>query len=50
MSPIANDNNKSSLTFSLIEGDPNQIKQERVIIKYSQSQNNWEVSNSSGIS
>mgnify|MGYP006097784899 CR=1 FL=1 len=50
MSPIANDNNKSSLTFSMIEGDPNQIKQERVIIKYSQSQNNWEVSNSSGIS
>ena len=50
MSPIANDNNKSSLTFSVIEGDPNQIKQERVIIKYSQSQNNWEVSNSSGIS
>ena len=50
MSPIADDKNKSLLTFKLVEGNPNQIKQERVIVKYSQLTNNWEVRNSSGIS
>ena len=50
MSPVADNKNKSLLTFNLIEGNPNQIKQERVIVKYSKSENNWEVSNSSGIS
>ena len=50
MSPVADNENKSLLTFNLIEGNPNQIKQERVIVKYSKSENNWEVSNSSGIS
>ena len=50
MSPKENDNNKSSLTFSLIEGDPNKIMQERVLVNYSQSNLNWEIRNSKGVS
>ena len=49
MSPKENDNNKSSLTFSLIEGDPNKIMQERVLVNYSQSNLNWEIRNSNRV-
>jgi flagellar hook-associated protein FlgK len=50
MSPKVNDNNKENLTFDLIEGDANKILQERVLVKYSKSNLNWEIRNSSGVS
>ena len=50
MSPKANDNNKSLLTFNVIEGAPDKIVQERIIVKYSNLNSNWEVRDSKGIS
>ena len=50
MSPKANDNNKSLLTFNVIEGAPDKIIQERIIVKYSNLNSNWEVRDSKGVS
>ena len=50
MIPKANLNNQGKITFNLIESDPSKILQEKIFVKYSKVNNNWEIRNSRGIS
>ncbi|MDC1194526.1 flagellar hook-associated protein FlgK [Pseudomonadota bacterium] len=50
MSPIANHDNKVSLNFNLIEGNPSNIIQQKILVNYSQANNNWEIRSANGIS
>ena len=50
MSPKANSNNKGTLNFNVVEGDPSKIAQEKILVNYSQANNNWEIRNSNGLS
>ncbi|MDB0048671.1 flagellar hook-associated protein FlgK [Alphaproteobacteria bacterium] len=50
MSPIANFDNKVSLNFNLIEGNPSKIIQQKILVNYSQANKNWEIRSSNGIS
>ena len=49
MAPKANSNNKGTLNFNLVEGNPSKIAQEKILVSYSQVNNNWEIRNSNGL-
>ena len=50
MAPKANSNNKGTLNFNMVEGNPSKIAQEKILVSYSQVNNNWEIRNSNGLS
>ena len=50
MTPKANFDNKSSLSFNVIEGDPSNIKQEKIHVNYNKTNNEWKIRDSVGVS
>ena len=50
MTPKANFDNKSSLSFNVIEGDPSNIKQEKIHVNYNTTNNEWKIRDSVGVS
>ena len=50
MLPQANYSNRAELKFNIIEGDPSKIIQEKILLNYSKSNNNWEIRDSKGLS
>ncbi len=50
MTPKANYNNKSSLSFNIVESDPSNILQEKIYVNYNNTNNEWKIRDSVGVS
>ncbi len=49
MTPKANFDNKSSLSFNVVEGDPSNVKQEKIHVNYNKTNNEWKIRDSVGM-
>ncbi len=50
MTPKANFDNKSSLSFNVVVGDPSNIKQEKIHVNFNKTNNEWKIRDSVGVS